>query len=114
MRASGMKGKLSTARAAILPSLLIATICLLGFEFFGPLRISRDWVEDLRLSSLTPTFPQNEDILVLGITEDTLSRFPFRAPIDRGFIVGIIETLQDIDGVRGLELICYLTSPLPE
>ena len=111
MRASGMKGKLSTARAAILPSLLIATICLLGFEFFGPLRISRDWVEDLRLSSLTPTFPQNEDILVLGITEDTLSRFPFRAPIDRGFIVGIIETLQDIDGVRGLGIDLLFDQP---
>jgi adenylate cyclase len=107
----GVETKRSTIRRALVPSLFIAFFCVLGFEFFGPLRIARDWVEDLRMATLTPDFPQNEDILVLAITEDTLARFPFRAPIDRAFIRGILQTLEEKGGVRALGIDVLFDQP---
>jgi class 3 adenylate cyclase/CHASE2 domain-containing sensor protein len=48
-----------------------------------------DWVHAL----FEPYAPQRSDIVVLAITEDTLAQFPFRSPIDRGFLADVLDLL---------------------
>ena len=52
------------------------------------------WLSDVRIALLTPApATQHADIAVLRITEDTLTGFHYRSPIDRGFLVllGVAE-----------------------
>ena len=69
------------------------------FTFAAPkwlpfLSIFENWAADSRVALLTPASPQNEEIVVLTITEETLSKFPYRSPIDRGFLASLLSTLQ--------------------
>ncbi|MDP6951421.1 MAG: CHASE2 domain-containing protein, partial [Alphaproteobacteria bacterium] len=51
-------------------------------------------LSDLRLTMLTPAMPQDRRIVVITITEDTLSRFTYRSPIDRAFLAELITALD--------------------
>ena len=52
---------------------------------------AESWLEDLRVSLLAPAEPQDLDIIVVAITEDTLAGLPYRSPVDRGFIADLVE-----------------------
>lgn len=51
------------------------------------------FVDDLRIATLLPAEPQDPDIVVVAITENTLKRFPYRSPADRGFLSNLLETI---------------------
>ena len=51
-------------------------------------------VEDIRTATFAPNEPQDPDIVVVGITEDTLALFPYRSPVDRGFLAMLLKTLE--------------------
>jgi class 3 adenylate cyclase len=95
----------------VLPGVVIAITCMLAFEFLGPLRIARDWIADLRLATLTPDVAPSEEIIVLAITEQTLARFPFRAPIDRGFLADLVEQLGANTTIRALGIDLLFDQP---
>jgi len=72
------------------------------------------WVADLRVASLTPPMPQRSDIVLLTITEDTLSRFPYRSPIDRAFLAKVVARL-DAAGARAVGMDILIDQPtVPE
>ena len=45
--------------------------------------------------------PQNKDVVVLTLTEDTLAQFPYRSPVDRAFLAELIRTV-DAAGARAI------------
>jgi class 3 adenylate cyclase/CHASE2 domain-containing sensor protein len=51
-------------------------------------------VEDVRTATMLPTEPQDNDIVILAITESTLSQFPYRSPVDRGFLAQLLTDLE--------------------
>ncbi|HEU4618089.1 MAG TPA: CHASE2 domain-containing protein, partial [Gammaproteobacteria bacterium] len=51
------------------------------------------WLEDVAFANFSVRPPQNRDIVVLAVTEDTLSALPFRSPLDRGFLAGLVDEL---------------------
>ncbi len=51
-------------------------------------------LSDLRLTMLTPAMPQDRQIVVIAITENTLERFTYRSPIDRAFVAELITALD--------------------
>lgn len=51
------------------------------------------FIADFEIASIAPAEPQDEDIVVLAITEDTLSQFPYRSPVDRAFVDKVLNTL---------------------
>ncbi len=65
------------------------------------------WLDDFRLAYLMPLVAQNSEVLVLSINEDTLSKMPYRSPIDRQFIAETVEKLDSVFDVRaiGIDLI---------
>lgn len=53
---------------------------------------------------------KRDDIVIVTLTEDTLAQFPYRSPIDRGFLADLIGTI-DAAGPRAIGLDILLDSP---
>jgi class 3 adenylate cyclase/CHASE2 domain-containing sensor protein len=87
--------------AAITLLAALATLALFnGLPFFGSFE---RWVENYRIATLTPPEPQDPDIVIVAITDDTLTQFPYNSPIDRGFLADLLQLMQD-RGARGVLL----------
>ena len=50
-------------------------------------------LDDFRTAYFAAPRPQRSDIIVLAVDEDTVSRFPFRSPIDRSFLADLVSEL---------------------
>ncbi|MBD1548311.1 adenylate/guanylate cyclase domain-containing protein [Roseibium aggregatum] len=53
---------------------------------------------------------KRDDIVIVTLTEDTLAQFPYRSPIDRGFLADLIDTLAAA-GPKAIGLDILLDSP---
>jgi len=49
---------------------------------------------DIRIAALQPPMPQSKDIVIAAITEDTVTQFPYRSPVDRAFLAQLLKTLE--------------------
>ena len=49
---------------------------------------------DIRIASLQAPQKQSSDIVVIGITEETVAMFPYRSPVDRGFLAKLLLDLE--------------------
>ncbi len=61
------------------------------------------FIDDIRVAAGTPQEPQSKDILILGLTEDTLAKFPYRSPVDRAFLTTLLEKMEE-NGARAVGL----------
>lgn len=52
-----------------------------------------NFVQDLMSSTISPWTEPGDDIVLVTITEDTLKAFPYRSPIDRGFLAELIGAI---------------------
>lgn len=50
-------------------------------------------VGDYQIAALSPPEPQDSKIVIAAINEDTLAQFPYRSPIDRGFLADLLTAL---------------------
>jgi len=62
-------------------------------------QLAEYWLYDVRVGFLTPPRPPHPDIILVTVTEDTLSNLPFRSPLDRRFLGNVINHLI-ASGVR--------------
>ena len=74
------------------------------------IRMMENWTIDFRIASLAPPEPQHPDIIIIAITEQTLARFPYRSPIDRGFLADLLKALET-KGARAVMLDVLLDQP---
>ena len=75
----------STAAAAAVAVFLVANVMVLT---------SADlFVQDWEIAHLQPAAAQDPDIVFVAITEDTLQKFPYRSPVDRGFLRDLLTSL---------------------
>src|SRR5258708_26973828 len=89
------------AFAAIVVVATVATLAVFkGLPLFGSFE---RWVENYRIATLTPNEPQDPDIVVVAITDDTLAQFPYYSPVDRSFLADLLELMQ-ARGARGVLL----------
>lgn len=51
------------------------------------------WTRDIRVILLSPWNKVRNDIVILGITEETLNTLPYRSPVDRGFLARLLNHL---------------------
>lgn len=72
--------------------------------------VIENWVADLRVALLAPPAERNADIVVLAITEGTLEQLPYRSPVDRAFLAGIVDALAAA-GARAVGLDVLLDQP---
>ncbi|HXE15918.1 MAG TPA: adenylate/guanylate cyclase domain-containing protein [Stellaceae bacterium] len=50
--------------------------------------------QDLRIATFQPNEPQDPNVVVVGITEETLKQFPYRSPVDRAFLAKLLTALD--------------------
>jgi class 3 adenylate cyclase/CHASE2 domain-containing sensor protein len=56
-----------------------------------------DWfVRDIEIASLTASEPQDPDIVIAKIDEDTLRQFTYREPIDRRFLSDLLRKIASL------------------
>ena len=58
------------------------------------LQAGENWLRDYRFATLSTPEPQNANVVVVAITEDTLAALPYRSPVDRGFLAGLLGVLE--------------------
>jgi class 3 adenylate cyclase/CHASE2 domain-containing sensor protein len=80
------------------------------FDLFAFLSAIERWVADYRIATLTPPEPQHPEIIVIGLTEETLELFPYRSPIDRKFVAEVVQTLAD-RGVKAMMIDILFDQP---
>ncbi|HET8996988.1 MAG TPA: CHASE2 domain-containing protein, partial [Acetobacteraceae bacterium] len=59
----------------------------------SPLAAAERLFQALAFRLLAPTAPAAPRVVIIGITEATLAGFPYSAPIDRGFLAGLVDQL---------------------
>ncbi|HTZ80137.1 MAG TPA: adenylate/guanylate cyclase domain-containing protein [Stellaceae bacterium] len=88
-------------------SALLATAAVRYISFLG---YAERFIRDFELTVLSRPQPQSSDIVVIGITEQTLERFAYRSPIDRKFLADLLLALQ-AKGVRAIGLDVLFDQP---
>jgi len=71
--------------AAVAATLAVGHVAFLTYadRFLG------DW----ETAALTAREPQSDNIVIVAITEDTIAQFPYRSPIDRDYLSGLLNML---------------------
>ncbi len=83
-----------TKAVSIALILIVAvTVALVFTRPPSPLAAAERLAEAVAFRFLGPRLPPEPDVVVVAITEDTLATFPYRSPIDRGFLAEVIDTL---------------------
>ncbi len=90
----------------ILLSGLISSALPSGLAFTHALEM---WGRDIRIALATPAEPQNEDIVIVAITDATLDALPYHFPIDRAFMANLINRLDQL-GARAIGIDLLLDS----
>jgi len=100
-RTAWLISKLRSGRASTLPitaaavaiiAALLSSGAVNNLTFFANVN---QFVADGEIAAFTPKEPQDPDIVIVAITEDTLAQFPYRAPIDRKFLTDLLTTLAE-------------------
>jgi adenylate cyclase len=58
-------------------------------------KTAENWLSDLRIAEFPKRAEQPSDIVIVSITEETLKQFPYRSPIDRGFLTKLLTKLEE-------------------
>ncbi len=106
------RGPLTQAFTAIfsvegfwIAAIVIATAAFLLFlpNFLPVSATVEEWSRDVRVAAATRPEPQNEDIVFIALTDETLDlpQFPYRLPVDRSFMAELVRTLE-AKGVRAI------------
>ena len=90
---------------------IISIICVVVLPRILPfVQIMESWTRDARMAALTSPQEQSDDIVIVTITEDTLSTLAYRSPLDRDFLAQVLSAL-DATGARAIGLDILFDQP---
>jgi len=78
---------------ALSVAILVTFVSVVLVHNVSVLEHTAQFVNDYMTVSLAPTEPQDKDIVVVAVGEDTLSQFPYRSPVDRAFLADLLTSL---------------------
>lgn len=92
---------------------LVATaIAVAGVNYVPVLSSVENITGDARIA-VQPAQPQSKDVVIVALDEATLTQFPYRSPVDRGFLADLLLTLQ-AKGAKVIGLDVILDQPTEE
>jgi class 3 adenylate cyclase len=80
--------------ALVVISLISAFVALVVVDNFLVLKSADNFAQDLEIAKETPPAASDDRIRVVAIDERTLQKFPYRSPIDRGFLADLIARID--------------------
>ena len=87
--------KLVAEATAVAVAIVATFVSVVAVDKFSVLEHIEQFVGDLTTVALTPPEPQDKDVVIVAITEDTLAQFPYRSPVDRAFLANLLIALQN-------------------
>jgi len=96
--------------AAALIAAVAAVITALATRNLAFLSNLENVAADIRVAAFQQPLPQSKDIAIIAITEETLSRFPYRSPVDRAFLAALLKQLE-AKGAKAIGLDVLLDQP---
>jgi class 3 adenylate cyclase/CHASE2 domain-containing sensor protein len=94
MKFPKLKIKLSGKPALVIVTLVAVAVAYVADSYIAFVTLTERTVEDRRVASALPVEPQDPNIVILGITEDTLTQFPYREPVDHHFIADLLKWVE--------------------
>lgn len=80
--------------SALGAALLVALLVFAAFRAVPPFAAAEARARDLVHALFAAPIPTRDDIVLIVIEESTLSAFPYRSPIDRGFLAELVLSLK--------------------
>ena len=78
---------------AVVVGALCAVLAVAAVKNLPFLANANQYILDGETVTLAPAQPQDPDIVIVAVTEDTLAQFPYRAPVDRQFMATLLSNL---------------------
>src|SRR5665213_1583851 len=75
-------------------TLVAAGVAILAAHKIAVLTQLERIVQDIRTATLLPPAPLDPNVIIVAVTEDTLSLFPYRSPVDRDFLAKLLINLD--------------------
>jgi len=88
------KKKLKELGTALGVALLATVLAAAATKYLTFLASLENIAADIRIAALQPPMPQSKDIVIAAITEETVTQFPYRSPVDRAFLANLLKTLE--------------------
>lgn len=110
---SGLKFRAVKARklGIALIIIVITTLVVESLPRFVPgMQLVENLLSDYRFSFLAPALETDRKIVIAAIDEDTLATFTHRSPIDRRFLINLLETLATFN-VRAIGIDILFDQP---
>ena len=83
-------------------AIIASVLSMAAFTISGQLKLLETEINDqLRVVLPHHAAEQDKRISIITLTEETLIRFPYRSPVDRGFLAELLTVLSEV-GVRGV------------
>ena len=99
------------ARWAVVSAVVAVALILAAFRFLSPIAALETRLSDtLRIVVAPRQTGQDPRVAIVTITEETLVQFPYRSPIDRLYLAGLVQALADA-GARMLVLDILFDQP---
>ena len=89
---------------------LMTAIALLMPRYVNIVAVAENWASDVRFALFNPIAEPHDDIVILAITEDTLSQLPYRSPVDRQMLADVLDRLKTY-GVKAVGLDILFDQP---
>jgi CHASE2 domain-containing sensor protein len=86
--------KVFDAGVAVVIAVVVAALSMLAVDHLSFLTSADRFVQDWEIAVESPAEPQNTSILILGVDEGTMQHFPYRSPLDRGFLATLLTALD--------------------
>jgi len=82
------------AATAIVIALAMALLAMLAVDRISFLTGADRFVRDWEVAYQSTPEDQDSNILILAVNEQTMQNFPYRSPLDRGFLANLLTTLD--------------------
>ncbi|WP_095204248.1 CHASE2 domain-containing protein [Mesorhizobium carmichaelinearum] len=99
-----LRGIVSLRRGGIAASLVYLVLLCISTALVSP--PLENVLRDVMMVSISPFTRAPRNIVVVAITEQTVAKFPYRSPLDRGFLADIVARIESAHPlVIGIDLL---------
>lgn len=86
--------KVKRLRDGLFITVIVTMATWFAVNFMPVFIAGNNWLSDFRQANFAPETSQHTDIVILTISEETMAQLPYRSPIQRSFLAGLLKSLD--------------------